>query len=514
MNFARYEHTAVLLTDGRLLVLGGWKFQGPGVPPAVAGPPEIFDPATETWSVTTFTGDPKGYLHSLFPAKPMATLLPDGRVLLVGTVGDTSLIFNLAKNAIEYALRPASNPSGHPMVLLPNGKVLSMTNGRDRERGLEIGGVDIFDPVTNSWSKTSLPSINGVALAGGFLAGLLPNGKVLGTLITAQGETYGQMSALYDPKTGTWSDYASRNSYGYRRPYAVALASGEVITLMENDLPEIYDPAKGLWRSLFPAISLNLSPLLLADGQVFTGRELFGFDFGSNPPVNVVSASAASFRVDALARGSIATAFGASLSDSTSINSVTISIKDQSGAEYSARVLSVSPNQVNYQAPDQLIEGQAEMTIRNTNGQTSRGLISVVRVSPGLFTANADGRGVPAAVALRIRADNSVSYEPVARFDSAQNRFVVEPIDLGAPDDRVFLVLFGTGLQRRTSLENVQVYIGGVKVETLYAGEQPSFPGLDQINARIPRSLVGRGEVDVLVTVDGKIANQVELQIK
>jgi uncharacterized protein (TIGR03437 family) len=346
------------------------------------------------------------------------------------------------------------------------------------------------------------------------LAGLLPNGKVLSALITAQGETYGQMSALYDPKTGTWSDYASRNSSGYRRPYAVVLASGEVITLTENDLPEIYDPARVLWRSLFPAISPRISPLLLADGQLFTGRELFGFDFGSNPPVNVVSASAASFRVDALARGSIATAFGASLSDSTSINSAPISIKDQSGAEYPARVLSVSPNQVNYLAPDQLIEGQAEMTIRNTNGQTSRGLISIVRVSPGLFTANADGHGVPAAVVQRIKADNSVSYEPVARFDSAQNRFVAEPIELGAADDQVFLVLFGTGLQNRTALENVRVYIGGVKAEALYAGEQPSFAGLDQVNARLPRSLVGRGEVDVLVTVDGKIANPVELEIK
>jgi hypothetical protein len=378
--------------------------------------------ADETWSVTTFTGDPKGYLYFLFPAKPVATLLADGRVLLVGTVGDTSLIFNLAKNAIEYAPRPASYPSGHSMVLLPNGKVLFLTNANDIESGSEIGGVEIFDPDTNSWSKTSLPAINGVSLTGGYLAGLLLNGKVLSTLFTFQDATYRQMSALYDPQTGTWSEYASRNSYGRHSPYAVVLASGEVITLMESNLPEIYDPARSLWRSLFPAISPRISPLLLADGQVFTGKELFGFDFGSNPPANVVSASAASFRVDALAKGSIATAFGANLSDSTSINSAPISINDQSGAEYPARVLSVSPNQINYQAPDQLIEGQAELTIRNANGQTSRGLISIVRVSPGLFTANADGRGVPAAVVQRIKADNSVSYEPVARFDSAQNR--------------------------------------------------------------------------------------------
>lgn len=47
MNIPRFEHTAVLLPDGRLLVIGGWKF-GEFPPVLSAGPPEIFDPITET----------------------------------------------------------------------------------------------------------------------------------------------------------------------------------------------------------------------------------------------------------------------------------------------------------------------------------------------------------------------------------------------------------------------------------------------------------------------------------
>jgi uncharacterized protein (TIGR03437 family) len=51
-------------------------------------------------------------------------------------------------------------------------------------------------------------------------------------------------------------------------------------------------------------------------------------------------------------------------------------------------------------------------------------------------------------------------------------------------------------------------------MQTLYAGAQGSFAGLDQVNVRLARSLVGRGEVDVSLTVDGKPANTVIAQIR
>jgi uncharacterized protein (TIGR03437 family) len=38
--------------------------------------------------------------------------------------------------------------------------------------------------------------------------------------------------------------------------------------------------------------------------------------------------------------------------------------------------------------------------------------------------------------------------------------------------------------------------------------------GLDQANVRIPRSLAGRGEVNVVFTFDGKTANTVTINIR
>jgi uncharacterized protein (TIGR03437 family) len=140
--------------------------------------------------------------------------------------------------------------------------------------------------------------------------------------------------------------------------------------------------------------------------------------------------------------------------------------------------------------------------------------MNITTVAPGLFTANASGQGVAAAVVLRVKADGTQVFEPVAQFDATQNRFVPEPIDLGAASDQLFLVLHGTGFRFRSSLSAVNATVGGTSVETLYAGPAPGFVGLDQSNLRLPRSLSGRGVVDVLLTVDGKPANTVTIQFK
>jgi uncharacterized protein (TIGR03437 family) len=93
-------------------------------------------------------------------------------------------------------------------------------------------------------------------------------------------------------------------------------------------------------------------------------------------------------------------------------------------------------------------------------------------------------------------------------------KFFAVPIDLGPETDLMFLTAFGTGIRFRSSLSTVTASIGGVNAEVLYAGPQGELVGLDQINLRIPRSLVGRGDVDVALTVDGKLANTVRVNIR
>jgi uncharacterized protein (TIGR03437 family) len=235
----------------------------------------------------------------------------------------------------------------------------------------------------------------------------------------------------------------------------------------------------------------------------------------------VVNVSAASYSGTALASESIVAAFGSSFATEvrsatslplpTSLAGTSVKVKDSAGVERLAPLFFVSRGQVNYQVPSGTANGAATVTVTSNQNAVSEGTIRISSVAPGIFTANASGLGVAAATVLRVTADGSQVFEPVARFDQQQGQFVALPIDLGPSTDQVFLILFGTGLRFRSNLSAVTARIGGENAQALFAGPAPGFAGLDQINLRIPRSLAGRGEVDVTITADGASANVVKV---
>ena len=51
-------------------------------------------------------------------------------------------------------------------------------------------------------------------------------------------------------------------------------------------------------------------------------------------------------------------------------------------------------------------------------------------------------------------------------------------------------------------------------MEVAYAGLQGGFSGLDQVNLKLPRSLAGRGEVQIALAVAGWVANVVTLSVR
>lgn len=241
-------------------------------------------------------------------------------------------------------------------------------------------------------------------------------------------------------------------------------------------------------------------------------------------PLAATSVSAANFSGGTIASESIVAVFGNPLATSvadattvplpTSLAGTTVRVRDSVGTERLAPLFFVSQFQVNYQMPPETAAGTATITITSGAGAVSVSTVQIETVKPGMFTADSSGQGLAAALALRVKSDNSLVFEPVSRFDTAQNKFVAVPIDFGPATDNMFLVLFGTGIRFRSAQSNVVVRVGGTTVETLYAGAQGGFVGLDQINVPLPRSLAGRGDVDIEITVDGKVANTVKVNIK
>ncbi len=257
------------------------------------------------------------------------------------------------------------------------------------------------------------------------------------------------------------------------------------------------------------------------------GRDI-GCDFDTleavlNGATTVTSVSAASYRGAVLAPESITSAFGSGLSTATLsattlplptvLGGTSVRVRDRTGTDRLSPLFFVSPTQANYLIARETVAGAARVTVMNGDKLIATGLVQIENVAPGLFTADASGRGLPAATVLRARADGTQQYEPIGRFDAAQNRFVAVPIDLGPSTDQVYLILYATGLRLNSSLSAVSAKTGGLDAQVFYAGAQGGFSGLDQVNLLLPRSLAGRGGIDLTLTVDGQASNTVQINI-
>lgn len=231
----------------------------------------------------------------------------------------------------------------------------------------------------------------------------------------------------------------------------------------------------------------------------------------------VASVSAASYAVNAsLAPNLIASAYGKGLADSyvnaplplqTSVANVGVIVKDAAGNSRAAQLYFISADQINYVVPDQTSAGTATVTVTK-NGQTvGSGAIQVAVVAPGIFAANGNGQGAASAEAVKYPAQTWQFTATCAAVGSC----VTVPFDVGTAATPVYLELYGTGI--RGTKSSVTATIGGTAAAATW-GVQSQYPGMDQVNLLVPTSLAGRGEVDVVLIVDGTAANTVTVNIK
>jgi N-acetylneuraminic acid mutarotase len=193
MSHGRNGHTATLLNDGTVLVVGGMfcgRFGCISPPPPSYVPAELYDPSTGRWSRT---GDLIRYrqFHT-------ATRLDDGRVLIAGGVpgcgAPSAEIFDPLNGTWTRAGDMLQCGFG-TATLLADGTVLA------------VGGAvaNLYDPGTDSWR----PAGSLTDARSGHTATRLVNGNVLvvgGAVGCFAVDAADQLntSEEYDPVTGTW----------------------------------------------------------------------------------------------------------------------------------------------------------------------------------------------------------------------------------------------------------------------------------------------------------------------
>jgi uncharacterized protein (TIGR03437 family) len=247
----------------------------------------------------------------------------------------------------------------------------------------------------------------------------------------------------------------------------------------------------------------------------------FALYYATPAAVPLVSVSTASYALGPVAASSITSAFGQGLADAsatgplplgTTLGNVTLNVKDSAGVTRPALLYYVGPTQINYVVPDGTATGAATVTVAKSGQTVSTGTIQVAAVAPGVFAANGDGKGAAAAIAMKVPASGAQTYVYVATCGTAAGSCVTAPIDLAASTDPVFLELFGTGI--RGYKTGITATIGGLAVPNPAFGVQQQYPGMDQVNLLLDRSLIGRGEMDVVLTVDGIAANTVKINVR
>ncbi|MGH2912378.1 MAG: kelch repeat-containing protein, partial [Solirubrobacteraceae bacterium] len=271
MSEPRADQTATLLPDGRVLVVGGYN----GFVANVGGSntslnlAELFNASTDTWT--------RAAPMLVSRASQTATLLPDGRVLVVGgresphvaETGSTAETYDPASNTWTPVAAPTELQEVESATLLPSGWVFLAGLFAPKAYGATPGAA-LYDPASNTWERTAVPKhprqdattvllANGNVLSiGGFTyENLFPPVHTIYTVLATVEE--------YDPNTNEWTELTTMNEVRSQEtatlmPNGQVLVTGGVNRFQNGggwasyavNSTEIYDPATNTWTVLAP----------------------------------------------------------------------------------------------------------------------------------------------------------------------------------------------------------------------------------------------------------------------
>jgi hypothetical protein len=277
MKTARAGATATLLPNGAVLIAGGYFIDATGATVALASA-ELYDPTTAVFTPAGSMSSAR-YNHT-------ATLLTDGRVMLAGGTGSSASLSSVelyepGTSAFSSGGSMTTARTGHTATSLATGWILLAGGARTDQPGspVYLASTELYDPATG----TSMAGGSMAAVRYTHTATLLPNGRVLiaGGLAIVGGGSKGSLASaeLYDPGAATFtptgSMAAARSGH-----LAVILANGLVLVAGGLGLSgsgaasnptaaELYDPAGGAFSVVGTTTGRSgATGTLLANGLV------------------------------------------------------------------------------------------------------------------------------------------------------------------------------------------------------------------------------------------------------
>jgi len=272
MEYPRWYPTMITLSDGREMILGG-EINCFGCNATV---PEIFDPNTQQWAHL------ESAPQDLF-FYPHAHLLPDGRILVSSSARDAmvSQIFNLS----TLTWSPIGGPAvdGGSSVMYAPGKILKMgtSNSTGTPDRVSQKTAYVLDATQGSPTWRQVQSMQ---FARTYLnSTMLPDGTAL---VTGGGTTGGDTDVanavlpaeLWSPSTETWATMASMNAPRLYHSEALLMPDGRVIVSGGGRADDVSAPTDQFSAEFFmppyifkaPRPVITSAPADLTYGQPFT----------------------------------------------------------------------------------------------------------------------------------------------------------------------------------------------------------------------------------------------------
>lgn len=269
---ARMSHTATLLANGKVLVYGGFT----GTP---SYGPELYDPATGASAFTTnYNTDDSRLRHS-------ATLLSDGKLMVIGGWLPSEPYY-WAQMSIEiwrrydpvsghWEMTPSSylntRRDGHASVQLADGRVLAIGGFRDSNNASDatLSSVESWDPSTWQWSS-STPMIHARR---GHVAYTMGDGRVV---VVGGDESNSSAAEVLDPASSTWTASGPMQAFRTEGYSTTRLASGKatiiggVLNGTSTSGAEMFNPDTNAWRRSGSLITprAHHTATLLPDGRI------------------------------------------------------------------------------------------------------------------------------------------------------------------------------------------------------------------------------------------------------
>jgi uncharacterized protein (TIGR03437 family) len=211
-----------------------------------------------------------------------------------------------------------------------------------------------------------------------------------------------------------------------------------------------------------------------------------------------------------------ATTSAGALPWTTTLDGISLEVRDNAGAARLAPLLYVSPTQVNFQVPSGTAIGEATLAIVAAGVTTQVGSMQVDSLAPGLFLVSGT---IPAATGMFIDPGGDQVPLPVYKCSSSTPGVSCDlsPIPLSITGARsIYLTFLGTGF-RGASKDNVTCSVNGMQVPVISAGSLGTPPGQEQITIHLLPDLLKTEwfeSMRVTIRINGVAANSVWIAVQ